>query len=56
MNLLEMAFTINPIAFEVGGLQVRWYGVLLLAGIHQKRLSWQIGKLPEKDIEKILSH
>ena len=34
MNLLEMALTINPIAFEIGGLQVRWYGIIIAFGIY----------------------
>ena len=34
MNVLEMALTINPIAFEIGGLQVRWYGIIIAFGIY----------------------
>ena len=34
MNLLEKALTINPIAFEIGGLQVRWYGIIIAFGIY----------------------
>lgn len=34
MNVLEMALTINPIAFEMGGLQVRWYGIIIAFGIY----------------------
>ena len=29
MNVLEMVSAINPIAFEIGGLQVRWYGIII---------------------------
>ena len=34
MIYLEMALTINPIAFEIGGLQVRWYGIIIAFGIY----------------------
>lgn len=34
MNVLEMVSAINPIAFEIGGLQVRWYGIIIAFAIY----------------------
>ncbi len=33
MNVLEMVSAINPIAFEIGGLQVRWYGIVCFCNL-----------------------
>ena len=34
MNVLEMVSAINPIAFEIGGLQMRWYGIIIAFTIY----------------------
>ena len=54
MNVLEMVSAINPIAFEIGGFKVRWYGIIIAFAIYLQQ-HWRIKKPLVKGIEKNLS-